>query len=619
MSIQYHLGQRLSFEGALCSVRYVGPVEGTQKNTIWLGVEWDDPTRGKHSGEHHGKRYFHCLSTSQAVASFVRSSRPHDPPQSFIAVLRSKYGAKRDSGIRNGRDGDLAGQSQAASIVISGKTVEEVGFDKVNQRLASFQNLRIVLLDGLCLRAANSDGEELKGAQDEIEATCPSVVELDLSRNLLEEWQSVADICQPLKRLKILKVNGNRFRSFTRLEQLGVAPFRNIQELSLEDCLMDWGQVSSVLQITDFPNLRFLSLSGNSLSKLAGVVKSSLVNLTELKLDFNDFASLSDLYQLNTFFPRLMSLSLQNDKISSVTRPASAVHAIFPTIVNLNLSRNEVATWSFFDDLSWAMPALRALQANGNPLFGRDMRVDMTTSSQRGPMPPSSSLLGQNDSASDTGSMAVIARLGNITSLNYSHITPQERMNAELYYLAEVEKDLAGTTRDHVIGQNPRYLELCKKYDRDPIETTFPRAREVESSSSSLNGRLLNIAFYQQPSETKQMEERHEVVPKSTDIYRLKGLVARKFGLRPLSFRLVYESDLDEVMPDQVKLTKEEWDKISTSVDGNAGKMPPLSSSDLNAPPLLKKKEIELVNSTRELSYFIEDNAHEIKIRVEDE
>jgi hypothetical protein len=51
-------GSRLSINGALCTVRYVGEVQGTKGQ--WLGVEWDDPTRGKHSGDHQGVKYFEC-------------------------------------------------------------------------------------------------------------------------------------------------------------------------------------------------------------------------------------------------------------------------------------------------------------------------------------------------------------------------------------------------------------------------------------------------------------------------------------------------------------------------------------------------------------------------------
>lgn len=51
-------GQRISFNDGLCTVRYVGEVKGTKGE--WLGVEWDNPTRGKHSGEHQGVKYFEC-------------------------------------------------------------------------------------------------------------------------------------------------------------------------------------------------------------------------------------------------------------------------------------------------------------------------------------------------------------------------------------------------------------------------------------------------------------------------------------------------------------------------------------------------------------------------------
>jgi tubulin-specific chaperone E len=54
----FYPGKRLSLGERLCTVRYVGEVQGTQGE--WLGVEWDDPSRGKHSGEHGGIRYFQC-------------------------------------------------------------------------------------------------------------------------------------------------------------------------------------------------------------------------------------------------------------------------------------------------------------------------------------------------------------------------------------------------------------------------------------------------------------------------------------------------------------------------------------------------------------------------------
>jgi tubulin-specific chaperone E len=53
------LGTRFALSGYIGTIKYVGEVDGT--NGIWLGVEWDDPSRGKHDGTKDGKRYFSCL------------------------------------------------------------------------------------------------------------------------------------------------------------------------------------------------------------------------------------------------------------------------------------------------------------------------------------------------------------------------------------------------------------------------------------------------------------------------------------------------------------------------------------------------------------------------------
>ena len=58
MSETHHVNQRISFDGALCTIRYVGPVTGTKGE--WLGVEWDDSARGKHDGSHKGVCYLTC-------------------------------------------------------------------------------------------------------------------------------------------------------------------------------------------------------------------------------------------------------------------------------------------------------------------------------------------------------------------------------------------------------------------------------------------------------------------------------------------------------------------------------------------------------------------------------
>lgn len=55
---EHYVGERLSLRGQICTIHYIGPVG--DKSGTWLGVEWDDPIRGKHNGTHDGVEYFNC-------------------------------------------------------------------------------------------------------------------------------------------------------------------------------------------------------------------------------------------------------------------------------------------------------------------------------------------------------------------------------------------------------------------------------------------------------------------------------------------------------------------------------------------------------------------------------
>lgn len=50
------VGSRIECAGYYGTVKYIGPVEGHKG--LWLGVDWDDPERGKHNGTVNGVQYF---------------------------------------------------------------------------------------------------------------------------------------------------------------------------------------------------------------------------------------------------------------------------------------------------------------------------------------------------------------------------------------------------------------------------------------------------------------------------------------------------------------------------------------------------------------------------------
>jgi len=82
---------------------------------------------------------------------------------------------------------------------------EEVGFDKIRRKQAQLAELKNVFLDGARVAYASPPSGS-QGAEQSISQTCPKVVELDISRNLFDQFSTVVDICSELKALQVLRV-----------------------------------------------------------------------------------------------------------------------------------------------------------------------------------------------------------------------------------------------------------------------------------------------------------------------------------------------------------------------------------------------------------------------------
>jgi len=76
--------------------------------------------------------------------------------------------------------------------------LELVGFSKVNKKQSKFDQLKIVWLREQCVSNV--------GEPQELEKLCPNLEELDLSRNLINSWKIVANICSQLRSLMRLNV-----------------------------------------------------------------------------------------------------------------------------------------------------------------------------------------------------------------------------------------------------------------------------------------------------------------------------------------------------------------------------------------------------------------------------
>lgn len=52
------INTRIQIDDDYATIKYIGEIQGSAGQ--WLGVEWDNDTRGKHDGSRNGIVYFSC-------------------------------------------------------------------------------------------------------------------------------------------------------------------------------------------------------------------------------------------------------------------------------------------------------------------------------------------------------------------------------------------------------------------------------------------------------------------------------------------------------------------------------------------------------------------------------
>ncbi|KAF3040946.1 hypothetical protein E8E12_008184 [Didymella heteroderae] len=531
------------------------------------------------------------LSTHATAGSFIRTTRKPDAPRSFVEALKAKYADDdfEDPSVQVvfvTKEGDNAQfkKEQTARINqpirFNGKVAEEVGFDKIRKQLAQLEELKYVILDGLRMwrpevrqSARPKDESDWPQGHTDIRDACPKTYELDLSRNLFEEWREIAAICEQLDRLRSLRVDGTRFRdtSLTPVElERCHRIFANILTLKLEDDLLAWQELVSITH--QFPALTTFSASSNFYSSLTSHTLNPTI--TDLTLEENLFSSLAALEPL-TEMPNLQRLVLKSNKICEIGTPVP----IFPsTLKEVDLSFNEITSWGFIEQLEHVFPGLSSLRVSHNPLYDALQSPD-----------------GRALTADD-GYMLTLARLGNLKALNHSPISDKERLNAESYYLSLIVKEVQfapENLRGQILASHPRYKWLCEEYGEPDIKHDSNKV-----NPNSLAARLLKIRFYL-ASDGKDMKEVE--IPTSCTAYTVLGVVGKLFGAVPRDCRLVWETgDWMPARRTMAEVEDEEWDSEDSESEAAISKV---------------MREVEITPGTKSIGTWID--GMEATVRVE--
>ena len=383
--------------------------------------------------------------------------------------------------------------------------------------------------------------------------------------------------------------SGNRLQVIP--EELVSAPqaFAGVKELELDEMLLSWEDFCLLAQ--QFESLKVLTVSLNGLKSLQSSLPNS--NLTSLTLEYNHFTSLSDLAPLSQL-SSLENLLLKGNQISASRSEVSEQPVFGTKLQYVDLSYNQVNSWTFVDDLAEIFPGMSGLRLQHNPIYNAIAE-------------------GEGSSLNvDDGFMLVLARLGNLKSLNFSTISDVDRRNAEMFYLSRIGKEMAAVpeSEEHTITfKHKRYAELCEKYDKPDIV----RMGHEAINPDFLEARLINFTFYMPPNTLPHQKDAIEMkkgIPKGFDIYRVKGIVGRLFDVKPLYIRLIWETGV----LDPVAGYEEGEDESSDDEDNDT------ITIEVKAPASAEtgewmKREVDIEDSTRQVGYFVD--GMEARVRVE--
>lgn len=408
--------------------------------------------------------------------------------------------------------------------------------------------------------------------------------------------------------------------------------FDGVRELSVEETLLSWDEIGRLA--VHFPALVALTASSNQLARLPPLPPTAALptTLTTLNLEFNDFTALSDMASLAGLLA-LRNLHIKGNSIAAVARDNENAPAFSfsSTLHYVDLSYNRVASWAFVDALPAVFPGLTSLRLAHNPIYDNPSLDD------------EASRTAQQSASSSTATaeeayMITIGRLAGLRTLNFSAITPTDRSNAEMFYLSRIGRQMAavpeGAPEAAVVARHHRYAELCELYGEPAV------VRHAAVNPSFLEARLVRVLFcLTAAGTTATVRQRTVEIPKSADMYAVKGMAGRLFGLSPQRLRLVWETgewdpvgELDEEgggdvedeedqeaaetareakeaeETEETPETEETEETLETKATADSGQQE-------NKAGRWVKREVELKDSPRQFGFCVD--GMEVRIRVE--
>ena len=358
----------------------------------------------------------------------------------------------------------------------------------------------------------------------------------------------------------------------------------------MNETLISWGETCNLAN--QFPDLSILDASSNQLDSMYDMATNASLSvpITSVKLEHNAFERLDALAPL-TKVTSLKSLHLKNNKISR-TCARYTIHSFSENLEYVDLSYNAIDSWGFIDALIHIFPGMTSLRISHNPIMTNLRKTDSEAS------------------AVDETFMIVVARLPNLTNLNFSNISATDRTQAEMFYLSQIAKEISALPEELealATQSHKRYDELCEIYGKPSV------LREDHSGNPNfIESRLIAFNFYM-PKGTKEGQDEDVVyemceIPNTVDTYRLKAYIGRLFDHRPLGLRLIWETGEWDPVAEYEDLQDESGEEESSAIESKG-------EEEVDKGKFMQR-EVEIEDGTRQIGFLIDDKKARVRVEI---
>ncbi|XP_015124320.1 tubulin-specific chaperone E isoform X2 [Diachasma alloeum] len=478
----YKIGQRIACDGHYGTIYYIGAIENTAG--LWLGIDWDNPGRGKHNGTYHDKEYFKARYPTSG--SFVRPGKVKSGI-SCIEAIKNRYGYIDD---------ELAGVNREHIMnlrkEINAPFLEMVGFSKVNRKQSNFDQLSIVSVREECVSTSGDPGI--------LGELFPNIEELDLSKNLINSWVTIEDICSQLMKLDRLNLSENMIPADQKLNRINGA-FPNVTQLTMAHMNYTWKDIEACILM--FPALRILSVPFNKANTLDMPISNSpLVRLETVTLEGNSIADWEEVLKL-ACLECLENLNLNSNVIERITFSNDGEGGktrLFPALKHIHLSSNLISDWSSVTELE-KLQNLEDLKFRDNPVL--------------------------NAESPETARQLIIAKISRLKVLNATEISVKERRDAEYDYMKLFAKEWLQLSencdipRREFLAVHPRFPALVEKYGGPEI---------INCKADEMKSDVIIIEFVSMNDSLQGKCVKRKVL-KEMDVQKLTGIAQRLFKI----------------------------------------------------------------------------------------